>query len=820
MLDAVVLLGALCVVEVVERADQVSGDAADALDRLVGGFVAVAVRALVADDAGVAADRVAVDRVVDRAVADAGLLHAADELLKGLDILAGVAVQLDIGDVAAVGQRVVRRFQPDLLKGVDVEVDRDVERIGIILAVGDAGDGAEAFAVDLDKPSGQPLGGGGDEREIEVALFALGVHPGAHVADDLQAEVLGILALAVVLADQGDQRFRQTDEADGQGAVFENLADLILRPQLVRVDPHALPHQEGEVEHLLLPLDAEAVEQLLNHQIDALVEQLEEEVDVFVGKDAQSRQVDRGVGEVAAAGGDFPGRVVDVGGNPGAAAHVGDLGFGAAGPVILQVKRRVQKGEVGEQPLGADLAGQLEQVVVRVAGVVVDPLLDLEDVDGEDGGLAVSKARLLGQQHIFDDHPALGGGVGAVVEGAERRLRARAGVHGVQIQNQPLHRLVGGAFGFLIGIFLRKALGAFGGLFLVAERLHQQLALRLHIAFVRLEGGDKAALRELCKDRLQRGVRRRAEQLAGLLEVLAVAADVGLAHAGSHVEVELRHALAAVLVVLVGLDGGVGQSGVAADVLRLMQVAVAAVEAALEQLGQVDLAAGSGQREKVEVVDVDIAAVVGAGVLRVEHKHLVEGLGPLRAVFEHGAHGGVAVDVGVFALDVVFGGALKGQVLIDLHQLGVHLPHAGALGAVEDVLLGGAGVAGVDQHLFHHVLNLLDGGGLGGGIGLLQPLLHLQGKGVGGFKISAANRGRRLEDCLGNLLHVVGGGASIALDDCAEHEDLPFLSARPVLSLSEKTGNILRCGMCAAHNSRSAKSFPKNDALPVHSGRF
>ena len=176
MLDAVVLLGPLGVVEVVERAHQVSGDAADALDRLVGGFVAVAVRALVADDAGVAADRVAVDRVVDRTVADAGLLHAADELLKGLDILAGVAVQLDIGDVAAVGQRVVRSFQPDFFEGVDVEVDRDVERIGIILAVGDAGDGAEAFAVDLDKPSGQPLGGGGDEREVEVALFALRVH--------------------------------------------------------------------------------------------------------------------------------------------------------------------------------------------------------------------------------------------------------------------------------------------------------------------------------------------------------------------------------------------------------------------------------------------------------------------------------------------------------------------------------------------------------------------------------------------------------------------------------------------------------------------
>ena len=118
MLDAVVLLGALGVVEVVERATRYP---VMRRMRSIGWSEVswrVAVRALVADDAGVAADRVAVDRVVDRTVADAGLLHAADELLKGLDILAGVAVQLDIGDVAAVGQRVVGRFQPDFSKAL------------------------------------------------------------------------------------------------------------------------------------------------------------------------------------------------------------------------------------------------------------------------------------------------------------------------------------------------------------------------------------------------------------------------------------------------------------------------------------------------------------------------------------------------------------------------------------------------------------------------------------------------------------------------------------------------------------------------------
>ena len=66
----------------------------------------------------------------------------------------------------------------------------------------------------------------------------------------------------------------------------------------------------------------------------------------------------------------------------------------------------------------------------------------------------------------------------------------------------------------------------------------------------------------------------------------------------------------------------------------------------------VDLAAGGGQGEKVQVVDVDVPLPVGLGMLRVEDKHIVELLGALGAELEHGAHGGVAVDVGVLPLDI------------------------------------------------------------------------------------------------------------------------------------------------------------------------
>ena len=74
MLDAVLFFGALCVVEAVEGTDKVAGDAADALKaELAVMLFAAALGASLADDAAVSADGVAVDRVVDGAVADARL---------------------------------------------------------------------------------------------------------------------------------------------------------------------------------------------------------------------------------------------------------------------------------------------------------------------------------------------------------------------------------------------------------------------------------------------------------------------------------------------------------------------------------------------------------------------------------------------------------------------------------------------------------------------------------------------------------------------------------------------------------------------------
>ena len=90
VLYTVVLFGALSVVEAIKSADEVTGDAADSVEgTLVLG--ASAAGALILDDAGEAADGVAVNGMVNGAVTDTALLHMANYLFKCLKILEWIA---------------------------------------------------------------------------------------------------------------------------------------------------------------------------------------------------------------------------------------------------------------------------------------------------------------------------------------------------------------------------------------------------------------------------------------------------------------------------------------------------------------------------------------------------------------------------------------------------------------------------------------------------------------------------------------------------------------------------------------------------------
>ena len=85
--------------------------------------------------------------------------------------------------------------------------------------------------------------------------------------------------------------------------------------------------------------------------------------------------------------------------------------------------------------------------------------------------------------------------------------------------------------------------------------------------------------------------------------------------------------------------------------------------------------------------------------------HLIKLLRALGTILQHGAHGGVAVDVGVFTLDIVVLGGLERQILVYFHQTGIHFAVTGAVGAVKDIFLRRAGMAAFDQHALYHVLD-------------------------------------------------------------------------------------------------------------------
>ena len=186
----------------------------------------------------------------------------------------------------------------------------------------------------------------------------------------------------------------------------------------------------------------------------------------------------------------------------------------------------------------------------------------------------------------------------------------------------------------------------------------------------------------------------------------------GLLHTVRHAVVEVDNGLSAVLVVLVGLNGNAGKGGVAGNVVGrkfvgLPQIAVPGGKPAFEQLLDVDLAAGSGEGIEIQIVNMDIPLLVGLGMLGLENEHLIELLGALAAVFQHGTHGGIAIDIGVLPLYIGVHRIGKRDILVGLHKPGVHFPDPAALIAVENVGLGRLDISLVHQYPLHQVLNML-----------------------------------------------------------------------------------------------------------------
>ena len=278
--------------------------------------------------------------------------------------------------------------------------------------------------------------------------------------------------------------------------------------------------------------------------------------------------------------------------------------------------------------------------------------------------------------------------------------------------DESFHGLEGRLVGFFVSHLFGELLGVDYHFFAIS--LGKFASFGILELFVRHERRHHSHFRhfgmELLDDRLDFFFSLGSQEHESLDHIGKVGLAISDTHAIGHGVVKIRNRLTTVLVVLVRLNSDSGQSGVATDILRFTQMTVTGIEAILEKLLEVDLAAGHGKGIEIQIVDMDIAFHVGTAVLGLEHHHRVEVLGRFGTVLEHGAHSGVAIDVRVFTLEVGFLGRTESDVAERMHKASIHFAHAGTFGTVQDVALRGIGVATFGKRLFYSILDFFDFG--------------------------------------------------------------------------------------------------------------
>ena len=159
----------------------------------------------------------------------------------------------------------------------------------------------------------------------------------------------------------------------------------------------------------------ESVEKLIYDKIHSVLEHLKELYNISACKYAESGQIYRCERKVSSSCYYFSCGIVNIAYYTGTASHICDFRIIVAGLVILKVVGSVDKREVREQSFSRYSASQLEQIVVRIALVIVKTVLYLEDMYREDGCFAVAKTCLGSKQNVLYYHSAFGRGVCTVV---------------------------------------------------------------------------------------------------------------------------------------------------------------------------------------------------------------------------------------------------------------------------------------------------------------------------------------------------------------------------------------------------------------------
>ncbi len=197
-------------------------------------------------------------------------MHQVNDIADCLRIVSGVAVNLDVEDVAAARNLVIRCLDLGFVLGAALVVHGHVVAVGVINLVGNTRNLAKLLAVVAGKLAAEALGRCGQHAVVVLILLAVLVHLVAHVTHDFQAQALALVALAMVLAGEGNQALGQADEADAQRALVDDAFDGLVRLEVLAAVPQ-LRHHQRELLGLCRLLEVKAVVKLAGRDVEDAV---------------------------------------------------------------------------------------------------------------------------------------------------------------------------------------------------------------------------------------------------------------------------------------------------------------------------------------------------------------------------------------------------------------------------------------------------------------------------------------------------------------------------------------------------------------------
>ena len=218
--------------------------------------------------------------------------------------------------------------------------------------------------------------------------------------------------------------------------MFQNLTDGIINIKLLGINPDALGHQERVIADLTCCLNFKTVQKLTDDQIHHIIQLLIKYLEITVGLNAQTGKIDGGKTQITPTESDLSVRIIMIAQNSGTTAHVSNFCIRIAFFIVSKVKRCINETEIRKQSLGGSCDSQLEQIIIRIVHIVIDPFFYLENLHRENRSFACPQSVHGGIQKIAYDHTAFRRGVCSIINGRERHLGSGSGMHGIQIMNQ------------------------------------------------------------------------------------------------------------------------------------------------------------------------------------------------------------------------------------------------------------------------------------------------------------------------------------------------------------------------------------------------